>query len=399
MSPCGPVMIPSAALCKTAFASAVAFSLGEGLFPGIRQGQKELLRLPSPSGPEKAQTSGSQQAAEPCRVTCSRSPVKRGNRSSEGTHPSSETSEHDGGTKLPDVSGLVSVESAVNLAENLSSSDITGVGWAARADTWAGKPLARSNLLLTLRSARRGCVLPPPADPSRLFSFVTASCSGTEALRKEEYQGEEETANQDCRVNGSGQEGDDEADERQVSEGKRNRSLHEYGRPTHLGALIYSEDKLVERGRRNSDAAVHRSGRVEGTEETESDEGKEVPPSQPQSRLLAFRPASSTAAKSSSKSHPALGSSLHPGGERLYMEGLGSRGVRSGRSGGGFARPRASYGGVYAAGIDRFFRQRLQEDDAFSTSFRARGHVGCVNAIRQVVHFFFVLGHTGRKHP
>ncbi|PFH31874.1 WD domain, G-beta repeat-containing protein [Besnoitia besnoiti] len=66
---------------------------------------------------------------------------------------------------------------------------------------------------------------------------------------------------------------------------------------------------------------------------------------------------------------------------RPYMDGLTSRGVRGGRAGGGWARPRASVGGVFQAGLDRFFRDQMLRDDAFSTSVRARGHYGCVNAI------------------
>nr|PIL98658.1 WD domain, G-beta repeat-containing protein [Toxoplasma gondii COUG] len=64
-----------------------------------------------------------------------------------------------------------------------------------------------------------------------------------------------------------------------------------------------------------------------------------------------------------------------------YMEGLGSRGVRTGRAGGGWGRPRGAVGGLYQAGVDRFFRQQILHDDAFGRSFRARGHYGCVNAI------------------
>ncbi|CBZ49897.1 conserved hypothetical protein [Neospora caninum Liverpool] len=196
----------------------------------------------------------------------------------------------------------------------------------------AVSPFSRTNLLLTLQSARRGAILPTPSDPGQLF-------------RKARGRGGDR--------------------ERETSEAVRR-----------AGWLQTAEDHAPESSR-------------DAHDETRVHEGQEA---QKASREAGNRmqeqgdmPCSPSTASSSPQGQPSSASPSFASAPALasspYMEGLGSRGVRGGRAGGGWARPAASIGGMFQAGLDRFFRQKILQDDAFCSSVRARGHYGCVNAI------------------
>nr|CEL64484.1 TPA: WD domain, G-beta repeat-containing protein [Neospora caninum Liverpool] len=213
----------------------------------------------------------------------------------------------------------------------------------------AVSPFSRTNLLLTLQSARRGAILPTPSDPGQLFRKARGRGGDreretSEAVRRAGWlQTAEDHAPESSR---------DAHDETRVHEGQEaQKASREAG------------NRMQEQG--DMPCAYWLLRGVEGSD-SDQESSPSTASSSPQGQPSSASPSFASA--------PALASSP-------YMEGLGSRGVRGGRAGGGWARPAASIGGMFQAGLDRFFRQKILQDDAFCSSVRARGHYGCVNAI------------------
>ncbi|PHJ24720.1 wd g-beta repeat-containing protein [Cystoisospora suis] len=387
MSPCGPIMLPSAtSSCRAAFPSEVACALGEGRSPDFSEVQEKTSHSSAPSSKEQWQMATSQHPSDPSDVAREPIGVK-----SEVVWPEemlrfAETLgvEEDVGMKFRSLYALASLERPVTSTENVpyGEGDVSahaGMGWAAGEATWTGEPLARSNLFLTLQAARRGCILPPPADPLHLFSFSDITCVSTGDIQKDASPGGHRT-NLACHVDLSkGEEG--KAGDTEVTAGKRNKFYRAYGHLKPLGTLSYLEE-FIESDCSSSATVLRETDRVRKNKATGSDRRRERFAAKPQSSVSVSHLGDSISTKSFAiAGRGGFPSVLSARPKYLYMEGLGSRGLRGGRSGGGWARPWESYGGIYAAGVDRYFRQRLQEDEAFSTSFRARGHSGCVNAL------------------
>ncbi|KEP62383.1 UNVERIFIED_CONTAM: WD domain, G-beta repeat-containing protein [Hammondia hammondi] len=365
--------------------------------------------------------------------------------------------------------------------------------FARVTDPTTFRPFSRTNLLLTLQSARRGSILPPPSHPRQFLNEsrgrkrdIDGGKDDRETRREiamlrrdvEDAQSSPTNRRHACGVvSVKTQEGHaghtdkwqqrrkqeggrrvDYQDPREERRGEREVENQQTGRQVKIGELRDPQEQLLEdelgRGGREVGACVMRtsikkdertdmternsmqdddseceSGDAESTARQRSlvprhvrvltnPQGKteespnfapcihepNTPPAcaaaseggaslvhsdkhdPPVSRRFASVPPVSSSATFTSQRYPVFVSpSFAPppffSSSSPYMEGLGSRGVRTGRAGGGWGRPRGAVGGLYQAGVDRFFRQQILHDDAFGRSVRARGHYGCVNAI------------------